>query len=168
MKIIDKEYLKNSKVGKTKTISLYSGDRFANVAAKTSDLLHSETFDIKQANWQGSSSQAKLRENMKALRQKLQNANTGYDYAAIKELVTSYLIDIARQADDLTDYTDTLLATISDADMPQIVNLRSYLPFVGQEKIIKGSNDSVPLIEEQLPSVSLLRLTSRHSDIRIL
>ncbi|MDR1952368.1 MAG: hypothetical protein LBQ37_02490 [Elusimicrobiota bacterium] len=158
MDIIDGAYLRKQNIGKVKNINLFEGDRFSNLSTKMSNVLNSQKITPKTEVWQGSEAQAALRENVKQLREKVKNANTGFDYAAIKDLITGYLIDVARQQDDLTDYTDTLLKTISDSDMPQIVSLRNYAPYIGQEKVVAGANDSVPLIEETLPQVKPIEI----------
>jgi hypothetical protein len=157
--IIDKEFLKKNKVGKTKTINVYKGSRTDNLKSLNNSVYASTEIVVKSSDWHGTEARAKLLNDIKNMRATLQNANTGYDYNTLKDLMTAYFIDIARQVDEEADYTSTFCENVTDEAMPETINLRSYTDYVGKEKVISGSNDSVPLIEESLPNIKPISIS---------
>jgi hypothetical protein len=158
-RIIDKDFLRKQQIGKVKKINWYKGSMFDNLRAKDNCIEHSQSVVVKTENWRGSEARAKLVNKIRNSRRVLKNANTGYDYNTLKDLVAAYFIDIARQEDDMADYTSTLCQTVADDNMNDLVNLRTYMNYVGQEKVMSGANDSVPLIEEQLGTATAIPLT---------
>ena len=63
--------------------------------------------------------------------------------------------------DDLLDITPFIANVIKDENAQEIVNVRDYLPFIGKEKIISGTNDKVPLIDAKTASVETMTLYVR-------
>ena len=63
--------------------------------------------------------------------------------------------------DDLLDITPMVANVIKDENAQEIVNVRDYLPFIGKEKIISGTNDKVPLIDAKTASVETMTLYVR-------
>ena len=121
--------------------------------------------------WRNSDRRAQLHNTMRELRNRLENqkremgvqrnANHGYDPATVAQLIGSYYIDIVRLSDEMADYTGVLTTEFNRPDMPKDINLRDFMPYTGKEREIAGSNDSVPLIEENAANVKLISLIIR-------
>ena len=56
-------------------------------------------------------------------------------------------IDVQRQADDLLDITPFIANIIKAEDAQEVSYVRNWLPFVGKEEVISGTNDKVPLMD---------------------
>ena len=71
--------------------------------------------------------------------------------ATSDELAAYYaklFIDVQRQADDLLDITPFIANIIKAEDAQEVSYVRNWLPFVGKEEVISGTNDKVPLMDE--------------------
>jgi hypothetical protein len=114
--------------------------------------------------WRNSDKRENLLNRIHSLKQQLdvqRNASQGPDSTLVAELMGKYFIDLVRLSDEMPDYTGVLTQIIDRPDMPKDVNLRDFLPYTGKERVIAGSNDSVPLIEERTAEITPIALELR-------
>jgi hypothetical protein len=137
-------------VGQVRHARVYNG-KPKNSFAGPQEAVVDEAVVIKSEVWKGSAGREKLLNERHGLARKIKNAATGYDYATLAALVGNYVIDLQRLEDDLAVYTPQLVTERTDADAPESAKLRNYLPYVGKEEEAKGSGDTVPLMEHNLP-----------------
>jgi hypothetical protein len=152
MILYNSEQMQKSLLGRARHARIYSGSAATNLHAKTHEVLKDVKTVVKGV-WKNSRERdefLKQRESA-AAKIRLANAATGYDAATIQALTGLYAIDVIRQADDLGDFTPLLFNERFDADAPEMVNLMDYLPYIGKEEELKGTSDTVPLMEHVLP-----------------
>jgi len=156
----------------SRRISVFQGNAKDNLAMENNVLTYYDhDIVVTSPAWKNSDRRANLHRTIRELRNRLenqkrelgvqQNANQGYDPATIAQLMGSYFIDIVRLSDEMADYTGVLTTVFDRPDMPKDVNLRDFLPWTGKEREVKGSNDSVPLIEENAAETKLISLVIR-------
>jgi hypothetical protein len=153
IKILDKEHMQNQAVENrfTRNVTVYQGTMNDNHQSVSVPNFYNQAIAVTTKVWRNSEKREKLLNRIHELKSKLEvqkNANQGYDGKTIAELVGAYFIDIARLSDEMPDYTGVLTTEVNRPDLPPELNLRRYLPYTGKERVIAGSNDSVPLIEE--------------------
>jgi hypothetical protein len=154
--------MQKSLVGKVRHAVIYGGSARENLTA-TDHHVEKDVSTVVKGRWKNSKEREeylKKREDA-AGRIRLANATTGYDAATIQALTGLYTIDIIRQADDMGDITPIIFNERFDADAPEMVNLMDYLPYVGREEEIKGSSDTVPLMQHVLPEKYPVTLSVR-------
>jgi hypothetical protein len=159
MKLLNAETMRKNLIGKVRNIRIYRGTASENKTSVQSNAAHTKTVKIVNEQWKNSAGREELLRQRKALEDKLkeqdrlrlENASVGYDAATIQALAGIYTLDLSRQADEYTDYTPVLYKEIVDENVPEIVNLRDMIPYVGKEETITGSGDTVPLMESALP-----------------
>jgi hypothetical protein len=155
-------------------ISVYRGSKEDNLKMENSDTFSSRDIVVTSPVWTNSDRRAKLHDTIRELRNRLenqrrelseggivQNANQGYNTQDIANLIQAYFIDIRRLSDEMADYTGILTTEHIRPDMPKDINLRDFLPWTGKEREVSGSNDSVPLIEQNKAEVVPLSLKIR-------
>lgn len=71
------------------------------------------------------------------------------DAGTIEDFFGKFFIEVTRRAIESPDLTSLIAREVVDASMPESPTLRSLLPFRGQMLQVDGSNDAVPLIEQQ-------------------
>ena len=145
----------------SRNVSVYQGNAKDNLAMEQVHSYYNQDIVVTSPAWRDSDRRAKLHNRIRELRGKLEtlkNSNQGYDPAAVAELMGAYFIDIVRLSDEMPDYTGVLTTVFNRPDMPKDINLRDFLPYTGMEREIKGSNDSVPLIEEAAAEKVLISL----------
>lgn len=69
--------------------------------------------------------------------------------AILEEFFGKFYVEVQRQAMESPDLTSLIATEQTNFDFPQIVDLRSLLPFRGQMLQVSGGNDPVPLIEQK-------------------
>ena len=155
------------------TISVYRGTKEDNFNTERVSVYNSQDIIVTSPVWKNSDKRANLHRKVMELRQRLlnqrqqnedgavQNASQGYDTKTIADLVTAYFIDINRLSNEMADYTAILSTEHNRPDMPKDFNLRDFLPWTGKERVIGGSNDSVPLIEQNKAEKVALSLEIR-------
>ena len=151
--IIDGEAL-NGRMANTRhsrRISVYRGNRDDNLAAERACTYYNRDIVVTSPAWRDTDRRARLHDSIGELRGRLEaqrNANQGHDPQTIADLMGAYFIDIVRMSDEMPDYTSVLTTVHNRPNMPKDINLRDFLPYTGKEMEIRGSNDSVPLIEQ--------------------
>ncbi|MDR0474387.1 MAG: hypothetical protein LBH43_12035, partial [Treponema sp.] len=156
----------------SRKISVFQGNAKDNLSMENSvQTYYDQDIAVTSPAWKNSDRRAKLHNTIRELRSRLenqrrengvrQNANQGYDSATIAQLMGSYFIDIVRLSDEMADYTGVLTTVFDRPDMPKDINLRDFLPYTGKEREMAGSNDSVPLIEENAAEKKLISLVIR-------
>ena len=156
----------------SRRISVYQGNADDNLKMKNSvPVYYNQDIVVTSPAWRNSDRRARLHNTIRELRGRLenqrremgvqQNANQGYDPAVIAQLMGAYFIDIVRLSDEMPDYTSVLTTVFDRPDMPKDINLRDFMPYTGKEREIAGSNDSVPLIQENAAEAKLISLVIR-------
>ena len=148
----------------SRRISVYRGNRDENLAAERADTYYNRDIVVTGPAWRDTDKRAKLHDTINRLRGILEtqrNASQGIDAQTAADLMGAYFIDIVRMSDEMPDYTGVLTTVYNRPNMPKDINLRDFLPYTGMEKEVRGSNDSVPLIEEAEAEKILISLAIR-------
>jgi hypothetical protein len=165
--VIDAETLHQKKANGrlSRKISVFQGNAKDNLAMeKDIRTFYEQDIVVTHPAWKNSDKRANLHNSIRTFRGQLEtqrNANQGYDSATVAQLIGAYYIDIIRLSDELSDYTGVLTTVFDRPDMPKDINLRDFLPYTGKEREIAGSNDSVPLIEENAAEKKLISLVMK-------
>lgn len=86
---------------------------------------------------------AQLQEHLKEL-----NAAQAPSDDVLTALIGKIFMDITRRVQEAPDLTAFIATEITDFEFSETVNLREIYKYLGKFEVIKGSNDSVPLIEQ--------------------
>ena len=153
MKLLNAETMRKDLVGKVRKVRAYNGTAQSNLSAAVASVAHEETIKVTGERWLNSAGREEILRDRVNLTGKLEaqkNAATGYDRQTIATLTTFMTIDLVRQQDEYPDYAAVLLKEIVNEDFTDPTNLLDQLPYVGKEEVIKGSGDTVPLLEHAL------------------
>ncbi len=120
--------------------------------------------DMPNNHWEGSEGHAKLWKEIKdlqakALKESQTNAAQAPSTATLETLMQKYFIDITRRAQESPDLTSMIATEVTDYDFPETVNVKDLLDYVGKMGVISGTNDSVPLIQQNLGNVDTITMT---------
>lgn len=135
----------------TREAKIVFGD--PNEVKKNTKLQYSDGIDftVTSRDWKNSKERFELYRNMHALSSKMQ-VDIQQNSAPLPADLMTYLeyayIDLQRLADMKADYTDLIYNVKSMPDATDPTKIRSLLPYVGEEHVISGENDTIPLIEE--------------------
>lgn len=147
------ERLKN----KTATHAVvFGGSATDNLRAKSPTIHNQAIVEMTGNKWVGSAGNIKLWDEIKAAQNKLitaENAAQAPDPAVLAELVEKIFIDVTRRVQEAPDLTSMIATEITNFEFPENVTLREMLKYRGKFKKISGSNDSVPLIEQNLAAL---------------
>jgi hypothetical protein len=164
--VLDGEYMRNQLAENrtARTVRVYRGNAEDNLKAAEPLTHYNQQIVITTKRWQDSDKRGTILTQIHNLKQQLntqRNAGQGPDPAISAQLMGMYFIDLVRLSDEMPDYTGVLTQIIDRPDMPKDVNLRDFLPYTGKERVIGGSNDSVPLIEEHTAQLIPIALELR-------
>jgi hypothetical protein len=164
--VLDADYMQNRLVENrtARTINVYKGNADDNLKADKPLTHYNQQIVVTTRVWRNSDRRENLVNRIYNLQQRLKeqrNAGQGPDAALAAQLIGAYYIDLSRFSDELPDYTGVLTQIIDRPDMPKDVNLRDFLPYTGKERVMAGSNDSVPLIEEHTAQITPIALEMR-------
>ena len=154
-------HVKMANARHSRKISVFEGGMDYNLATEQAATHYVQNIAVTSPAWKESDKRAGLHDRINSLRAKLkaqENASQGYNPRDVADLIGAYFIDIVRLSDETPDYTSVLTTVFSRPNMPKDINLRDFLPYTGREQEIRGSNDSVPLIEEAAAEVTLISL----------
>ena len=115
-------------------------------------------YKVASKAWRNSEGQFALYRDMRAIKDKIQNAAGAPSPAELAAYYAYLFIDVARQADELADHTGQIYNVLSRPDAQEVTKLRDLVPYVGKEKLISMANDAVPLImpnEAQTADITL-------------
>jgi hypothetical protein len=143
--MVENKELRNARV--------FRGTMQENLETTTSEAYTSLTARVTTPEWLKSGRREEFMAQTNSLKQRIMANQAQPSQAELAELIGRYYIDILRTADDLVDYVPTLCNVHNDPNMQKRVDLRDYLPYTGKEKVMTGTNDSVPLIEENLGAI---------------
>jgi len=144
-------HVKMANARHSRKISVFEGGMDYNLATEQAATHYVQNIAVTSPAWKESDKRAGLHDRINSLRAKLkaqENASQGYNPRDVADLIGAYFIDIVRLSDETPDYTSVLTTVFSRPNMPKDINLRDFLPYTGKEMEIRGSNDSVPLIEQ--------------------
>ena len=116
-------------------------------------------YKVTTEKWKNSEGQFNLHRDMKACRDRIQNAAQAPSAADLALLTALLFIDVQRQADDEADYSASIYNVLSRPDAQEVTYLRDLLPYTGKEKTITGAGDSVPILEENTAQTAAITLT---------
>jgi hypothetical protein len=108
-------------------------------------------FTVTSKDWKNSKERFELYRNMHALSSKMQidiQQNSSPLPADLMTYLEYAYIDLQRLADMKADYTDMIYNVKAMPDATDPTKIRSLIPYVGEEHVISGENDTIPLIEE--------------------
>ena len=144
---VAEERVKN---GECRVAKVYAGTAEENLSAKSTEVYGKEQYKIGSAKWKNSAGYFALWDEIGAMQHSLKQKNAA-NPATSTELAAYYaklFIDVQRQADDLLDITPFIANIIKAEDAQEVSYVRNWLPFVGKEEVISGTNDKVPLMDE--------------------
>ncbi len=118
-----------------KTALAFRGDRFANLKGKGSEL----AVRFVQEN---------QTEELEHLRHRIVNSAQAPAQADIEAFFGRFFIDVTRRAAEAADLTSLIAREVTNMDFPELIYLRDLLKFRGFMGTVSGSNDAVPLIEQ--------------------
>jgi hypothetical protein len=166
VKLITKETiaLDRFNAGFASPVHIFKGDRFANKAASTPQTFsrhnvqgrQEEPFEIVKmgsAHWKDSEGYHKLWQEIGQLQYKIkeaQNAAQVPSAAALEALLGKIFIDMTRRAQEAGDLTSIICTEITDLGFAETINMRDIEDYIGEFADIQGTNDSVPLVEQNL------------------
>jgi hypothetical protein len=164
--VLDADYMQNRLVENrtTRTVSVYKGNADDNLKADKPLTHYNQQIVTTTKMWRNSDKREHLLNQIHTLKEHMEvqrNAGQGPDATLAAQLIGAYYIDLIRLGDEMPDYTGILTQIIDRPDMPKDVNLRDFLPYTGKERVIAGSNDSVPLIEERTAEITPIALELR-------
>ena len=108
-------------------------------------------FTVTSKDWKNSKERFELYRNMHALSDKMQidiKQNSSPLPADLMTYLEYAYIDLVRLADMKADYSNLIYNVISKPDATDPCKIRHLLPYVGEERVISGENDTIPLIQE--------------------
>jgi hypothetical protein len=141
-KIADERKANSEKV---KTAMIFAGSRFENAKEKGTEV----------------GTRVELKENtaeMDELRFRVLNSANAPSAADLEALIGRFFIDVTRKVLEAPDLTGLIAQEITDINLPEIVYLRDVLPFRGVMGTIQGTNDAVPLIEQNTGTTDTMSL----------
>jgi hypothetical protein len=152
MKLLNAETMRKDLVGKVRKVRIYNGSVERNQKETEPSVAHEETIKVTGEKWLNSAGREALLRDRKNLQSKLEkNAATGFDRATIAGLAVLHTIDLVRQQDEYPDYASVLMREVVNEELTDPSNLVDQMPYIGKEEEVKGSGDTVPLMEHALP-----------------
>jgi hypothetical protein len=152
MKLLNAETMRKDLVGKVRKIRIYNGSAKRNKSDVDVPVVKEETIKITGERWLNSAGRETLLCDLKKVQDRLkENAATGYAPKDIAELATLMTIDLSRQADEYPDYAAVLMKEKFNEAATDPTNLMDDIPYIGKEEEVRGSGDTVPLMEHALP-----------------
>ena len=160
MKVINAEVQAEEKFknGYTREAKVYKGNAVTNAASKEVDVWGNEVFKVGSAKWKNSEGRFKLYNEIHEMQGKLVNSATTPTPTELAAYYAKLFIDVQRLMDDMLDVTPLICNVIRREDAQELSYIRDYLPFIGKEKVISGTNDNVPLIDQKSASVGQIQL----------
>ena len=145
-------------------VAIFRGSAKENLASTANTMIGEQiVVEMPNSHWEGSEGYHTLWAEIGALQKKAKaematNAAQAPSPATLQELVQKYFIDIARRAQESPDLTSMIATEVTDFEFPETVNVRNLLDYVGKMEVISGTNDSVPLIEQNFGNVDTFGL----------
>lgn len=165
LNVFDQDGLKEYRLKqKTATnVAIFSGNAAENVKEKTEIIGKELIVPMTNTAWEGSEGYVQLWGEIKDLQDKARkemavNANQAPSATTLEALLQKVIIDITRRRQESGDLTSLVATEITDFDFPEVITLRELYDYVGEMQEISGSNDSVPLIEQQLGTTDTLTM----------
>lgn len=167
VKIINKETLVKERFNsKYATLAqIFQGDAKLNKETTLPRTIgKGQIVNMTSENWVNSAGYHKLWGEIAELKKKgieRLNAAQAPEHSVLEALLGKVFIDITRRLQESQDYTSRICTEITNLEFAETVNLREFLPYIGEMQTIAGTNDSVPLIEQQLAETDTATMTIR-------
>jgi len=157
-KLLNAEKMRKDLIGKIRKIKIYNGTASDNLTTTDSAVANEELIKVTTEKWLNSAGREQilverkaLTDRMKLENEKAENNSVGFSKADIAALATNLTIDLVRSAEENPDYAAVLMNEVVDENMTEEVNLLNHMPYIGKEEEMKGTGDTVPLMEPALP-----------------
>lgn len=125
---------RKANAGKIMTALAFKGDRFANLHGGAN---LATRFVVKNEL-----------DELQALRNRITNSAQAPSAADIEAFFGKFYIELARRVAESVDLTTMIAREQTDLDFPEVVTLKELLPYRGFMGMVQGTNDPVPLIEQ--------------------
>ena len=135
---------RKANAAKIMTALAFRGDKFANLRGNSS---LATRFVIKNEM-----------DELQALRHKITNAAQAPAASDIEAFFGKFYIELARRVAESMDLTTLIAREQTDLDFSEVVTIRELLPFRGFMGVVQGTNDPVPLIEQNTGVTDTLTL----------
>ena len=135
-------------------VAIFRGSAKDNLESTANSVIGEQMIiEMPNARWEGSEGYHTLWSEIAALQKKAKtematNAAQAPSTATLEELVQKYFIDITRRSQESPDLTSLIATEVTDFEFPETVNVKNLLDYVGKMEEMSGTNDSVPLIEQ--------------------
>lgn len=135
-------------------VAIFRGSAKDNLESTANSVIGEQMIiEMPNARWEGSEGYHTLWGEIAALQKKAKtematNAAQAPSTATLEELVQKYFIDITRRSQESPDLTSLIATEVTDFEFPETVNVKNLLDYVGKMEEMSGTNDSVPLIEQ--------------------
>jgi hypothetical protein len=159
LKIFDKEALieKRIKEAHTTHAVIFAGSGEENRTSNMPVKLYEKLVQMGSNHWDKSKSKFELwngKDGIAELQKKLiaqtQDAAQAPSDDVLTALLGKIFLDITRRIQESPDLTSLIATEVTDFEFGETVNLREIYKYIGEFQVIKGTNDSVPLIEQTL------------------
>jgi len=152
MKLLNAETMRKDLVGKVRKVRIYNGSTTRNQKEAQVPVASEEIIKITGDRWLNSAGREKLLQDRKKIQDRIiENAATGFSPKEIAQYATLLTVDLVRQADEYPDYSSVLMKEIVNEAATDPTNLQYQMPYIGKEEEVKGSGDTVPLMQPALP-----------------
>ena len=134
---------------------VFGGNASDNLSAKAPVVLNQAIVEMTGNHWVGSAGNVKLWDEIKVLQKKFvsENAAQAPEAETLAALVSKIFIDMTRRSQEAPDLTGMIATEMTNFDFPENVTLRDIMKYRGKFMKISGTNDSVPLIEQNLANI---------------
>lgn len=163
VKIINRQSLALQRFneGLSTLCQIYQGDaEFNKRAAEPRTIGAGYNVKMTSANWINSAGYNKLWNEIGQIKHRL-NAAQSPSATTLEALLGKVFIDITRRVQESADYTSNICTEVTDLEFAETINLREFLDYIGEMQVIAGTNDSVPLIEQQLAETDTATMVIR-------
>lgn len=149
MRVVNAATIAEEKVknGEVRIAKVYAGTAEQNRKEETVRVYGEERYKVGSSKWKNSAGYHDLWRDIYASQQKVMNSATPPTPTELAAYFAKLFIDVQRQMDDLLDITPMVANVVKADNAQEISYIRDWLPFVGKEKIISGTNDKVPLMD---------------------
>ena len=170
VKIINRQNIAASlyKAGHSTPVYIFQGDKQYNKVASNPSYVGRDgalyNVEMGSEKWVNSSGYQKLWDEIGTLKKSVKdkyNAAQAPSAAELEALLGKIFIDITRRAQESPDLTSRICTEITDFEFAETINMREIYQYRGDFKIISGTNDSVPLIEQALGETDTVDMTIR-------
>lgn len=153
IKIITQDTVKNhlAEAGHADVVRVYAGDADHALSVRNAETIGAtRVVPVMAGQYANSEGKLKRMQRIRNLAGKVVNAAQNPAQADVDALVGEYFVDVTRRAQEMGDLTSLFATELDLPDAPATVSARYLEQYVGEMQVVQGTNDSVPLIEQDL------------------